>query len=973
MVFSEVAWMGSDLSTSDEWVELAVVSPQSVDVSGWSITSLKSTGDDAVVATFPMGSVLQPGQTIVVSRASAAASRLAGDPYLVAGTLTLPNTKLHLQLLDANGVLMDEADDGVGDPMAGNNTTGQTKATMVRVDPLASGRAPSSWNTSVDVSGFDPDAPMMGSPGSVSWMAIAASSSSYASASSSISSESSSSSVDGSSADSAPVSSASTASQSEGEVDVSESSSSLFSPSRSSVPLLFIQELMPNPVGNDDVEWVEIGSTEDVVLSTGWALSDGTHTYAIGSGSLVQPVLPLLVTHASTGLVFPNGGGAVRLLYQGILADSISYAEVPEGVSIGHETRGEVARHYCVSTPGRPNERILPTIEMVVQSGQLRGQDKVTVNLELVARTGTLEEAACSVDYGDGHLSQSCNPPSHTIADIGEYSIIAEVKDFCGNTVTQQIEAVVWKAQEQQSSSVVRVTQSLEPADPSPPPLAMDLAAKGEILLLSALPNPAGKDTADLERITLQSVADSRKDLGVFSLRIDGKDVGLTGVTIDAHSTLALSLSSLHSSLKNTEGSVSLVFDGSEQERVAWKDAKDGVTYSALPADLLPMQATVMRVIDGDTIEVLLEKGQLRKTVRLRGIDAPEVATFIHAAQPMSNEAKKLLGSLTINKNIELQFDTEFHDLYGRTLAYVHLGDGTDVQKQLLEEGVVRVIGSIPFSRRADYELSEAEAKKQRRGLWKDEASISSKSPAESQKMDVSIMSPVEDLPPAVRFHEIYPSPKKDEKEWVELFNEGDIVADLAGWKVSEEVNGKEHRWVLPVGTTLAPGHLIGLRVGTGALSLNNGGQEVLLKNAEDRIVDRVIYPKISSGKSYALVGGIWCITEPTPEAENVCLAGSKASASFPVNKRPSAQLLASVFPAYVKTEYVGVGGNDETDEETTASGAEALFLELQEQVVDGSGELQRDVPRLPLSPWLGGMLVGAIGMYGSKRLFGSL
>jgi endonuclease/exonuclease/phosphatase family metal-dependent hydrolase len=95
--------------------------------------------------------------------------------------------------------------------------------------------------------------------------------------------------------------------------------------------------------------------------------------------------------------------------------------------------------------------------------------------------------------------------------------------------------------------------------------------------------------------------------------------------------------------------------------------------------------------------------------------------------------------------------------------------------------------------------------------------------------------------------------------EAVELVNVGETTADLSGWTVSDAA---QVRHTFAQGTTLAPGKAIAVYGGasaipaginavaasTGALSLNNAGDAVVVKNAAGTVVDQFSYTSALSG-----------------------------------------------------------------------------------------------------------------------------
>ncbi len=173
IVINEVMWMGTDLSTADEWLELYNPDQTSVDLSGYTITSLKSTGADGVMFTFPSGSIIGPEEYIVIANKAETDSRLAIAPFAVTTSISLPNTKLLIKLFDQSSLLIDSVDDGVGNPFAGLNVSGGVKASMERIDPLASGADSSNWASATTVINVDADASVLATPGAKNSVAVA--------------------------------------------------------------------------------------------------------------------------------------------------------------------------------------------------------------------------------------------------------------------------------------------------------------------------------------------------------------------------------------------------------------------------------------------------------------------------------------------------------------------------------------------------------------------------------------------------------------------------------------------------------------------------------------------------------------------------------------------------------------------------------------------------------------------------------
>lgn len=116
VAISEVMWMGSDLSTSDEWLEIAAVPCVStcndpIDLSNWRLTYLNSKNEEALIVRFATGTFISRSMPIVVASRSSSNSRLFAEPTIVTSSLTLPNTKLLLRLYNTLGSLIDTVDD----------------------------------------------------------------------------------------------------------------------------------------------------------------------------------------------------------------------------------------------------------------------------------------------------------------------------------------------------------------------------------------------------------------------------------------------------------------------------------------------------------------------------------------------------------------------------------------------------------------------------------------------------------------------------------------------------------------------------------------------------------------------------------------------------------------------------------------------------------------------------------------------
>jgi micrococcal nuclease len=127
-------------------------------------------------------------------------------------------------------------------------------------------------------------------------------------------------------------------------------------------------------------------------------------------------------------------------------------------------------------------------------------------------------------------------------------------------------------------------------------------------------------------------------------------------------------------------------------------------------------RAIVQAVMDGDTIEVLLD-GRTER-VRYIGIDTPETVHPSKPVQCFGTEASAKNKSLVLGKEVTLVPDMTNRDKYDRLLRYVYL-DGVLVNEQLVREGYAYAY-TYPPDTYFDtlFKAAEREAREAERGLW---------------------------------------------------------------------------------------------------------------------------------------------------------------------------------------------------------------------------------------------------------------
>ena len=134
---------------------------------------------------------------------------------------------------------------------------------------------------------------------------------------------------------------------------------------------------------------------------------------------------------------------------------------------------------------------------------------------------------------------------------------------------------------------------------------------------------------------------------------------------------------------------------------------------------------TVVRVVDGDTIDVGDDEGK-KYRIRLIGADTPETVKPNTPVQPFGPEASAFTKRKIAEADncVRLAFDGDQVDRYGRSLAmvYLQMPDGNEIwlNELLIREGLARAQLQYRFSKGAKttFQQAEDEAKRAKRNLW---------------------------------------------------------------------------------------------------------------------------------------------------------------------------------------------------------------------------------------------------------------
>ncbi|QRR03367.1 thermonuclease family protein [Dyadobacter sandarakinus] len=143
------------------------------------------------------------------------------------------------------------------------------------------------------------------------------------------------------------------------------------------------------------------------------------------------------------------------------------------------------------------------------------------------------------------------------------------------------------------------------------------------------------------------------------------------------------------------------------------------VSIPVFKGDILPnpLKAEVIGIQDGDTIELKLifngRKAGHRTgkplRIRFQHINTPE------RGRPYYKVAKEFTSAKCFRKVVRIRHQGEF-DKYGRLIGEIILADGTNLNKQLVKNGLA--VHFKKYSSDAEYARIEREAQKQKLAIW---------------------------------------------------------------------------------------------------------------------------------------------------------------------------------------------------------------------------------------------------------------
>jgi len=138
--------------------------------------------------------------------------------------------------------------------------------------------------------------------------------------------------------------------------------------------------------------------------------------------------------------------------------------------------------------------------------------------------------------------------------------------------------------------------------------------------------------------------------------------------------------------------------------------AREKIKTTAQTLEKQTFTAKVIRIIDGDTMEVLYKGKPVR--IRLAHIDCPEK----RRSQPFGNAAKQALSDLCFGHQVGVSSDR--CDRYGRLIAVITNNKHQNINQEMVKQGMAWHFKK--YSTDSVYAKLEQDARSNHIGLWKE-------------------------------------------------------------------------------------------------------------------------------------------------------------------------------------------------------------------------------------------------------------
>jgi len=295
IVINEIIWMGTEVSYSNEWIELYNNADEDITLDSWTLRTEDGTPTINLAGEIPANDFFLLERTDDNTLPDISADQIYKG--------ALDNSGEILELYDNLGDLIDSVNCSAG-WFAGDN---ETKQTMERKDPKLSGSYPNNWQTSENPGG---------TPKAKNSLARELTEN--------------------------------------GSLSAQLQEMSTVYPSR-----IIINEILPSPEGPDaEEEWTEIFNQNDFEVDiSGWQVKDTvgkTKTYAFPEGTKIKTKGFLLLPRPTIKITLNNGGDGLSFIQPDKkIVDEVNYNKAQLGQSYNRTESGWAWSNSL--TPDAPN------------------------------------------------------------------------------------------------------------------------------------------------------------------------------------------------------------------------------------------------------------------------------------------------------------------------------------------------------------------------------------------------------------------------------------------------------------------------------------------------------------------------------------------------------------------------------------------------------------------------------------------
>ena len=263
------------------------------------------------------------------------------------------------------------------------------------------------------------------------------------------------------------------------------------------------------------------------------------------------------------------------------------------------------------------------------------------------------------------------------------------------------------------------------------------------------------------------------------------------------------------------------------------------------------VEALVINVVDGDTIDVLIDGLEYR--VRYILVDTPE--TF-GEVEPFGPEASATNRALVDGKRVRLEKDVSEKDRFGRLLRYVYVDD-LMINEELLRLGLATVATFPPDVKYVDQFLAiQQQAQADGVGIW---GETEASQPVQPTQPPPATEPPQASEPPpqasggviiqTIRYDGLVTRVESD--EYAEIANTGPTGINIGGWRLNADDPGQD--FIFP-DFVLEPGQVCrvytnqshpescGFSFGSGQALWANGGECGTLYDSGGGLVSEFCY-----------------------------------------------------------------------------------------------------------------------------------